>query len=118
MRSTDTPIPAQLAVVAWPDPVVDALGFLPHNPYSELVWTLMSGGGPRLGAWSPQPGWSNPCRVARCLGTCPRGSLAANPTLRTTRSRATTELACGTGLGDQIASLLIGLASGDAGAGR
>ena len=39
MRTTDTPIPAQLTVVAWPDPVVDALGFLPHDPYSELVWT-------------------------------------------------------------------------------
>jgi len=39
MPSTDTPIPAQLTVVAWPDPVVDALGFLPHDPYSELLWT-------------------------------------------------------------------------------
>ena len=39
MRSTDMPIPTQLTVVAWPDPVVDALGFLPHDPYSELVWT-------------------------------------------------------------------------------
>jgi hypothetical protein len=39
MRTTDTPIPAQLSVVAWPDPVVDALGFLPYDPYSELVWT-------------------------------------------------------------------------------
>ena len=36
---TNTHIPAQLIVVAWPDPVVDALGFLPHDPYSELVWT-------------------------------------------------------------------------------
>ena len=32
MRTTDTPIPAQLTVVAWPDPVVDAVGFLPHDP--------------------------------------------------------------------------------------
>ena len=39
MPSTNNPIPAQLAVVAWPDPVVDALGFPPHDPYSELVWT-------------------------------------------------------------------------------
>ena len=39
MPTTDTPIPSQLTVVAWPDPVVDALGFLPHDPYSELVWT-------------------------------------------------------------------------------
>jgi hypothetical protein len=31
--------PAQLTVVAWPDPVVDALGFLPHDPYSELTGT-------------------------------------------------------------------------------
>ncbi len=36
-------IPAQLAVVAWPDSVIDALGFPPHDPYSELVAT------PRLG---------------------------------------------------------------------
>lgn len=36
---TNTPIPAQLTVVAWPDPVIDVLGFLPHDPYSELVWT-------------------------------------------------------------------------------
>jgi hypothetical protein len=37
MPSTNNPIPAQLAVVAWPDPVVDALGFPPHDPYSELT---------------------------------------------------------------------------------
>lgn len=43
MRSTDTPIPPQFTVVAWPDPVVDALGFLPHDPYSELLWTLIPG---------------------------------------------------------------------------
>ena len=36
---TDTPIPAQLVIEAWPDPVIDALGFVPHDPYSELVWT-------------------------------------------------------------------------------
>ena len=36
-------IPAQLAVVAWPDSVIDVLGFPPHDPYSELVAT------PRLG---------------------------------------------------------------------
>jgi len=39
MSTTDNPIPARLSVQAWPDPVVDALGFLPHDPYSELVWT-------------------------------------------------------------------------------
>ena len=39
MRITDTPIPAQLTVVAWPHPVVGALGFLPHDPYSELTGT-------------------------------------------------------------------------------
>ena len=37
MRTTHTPIPAQLTVVAWPDPVVDALGFLPHDPYGALT---------------------------------------------------------------------------------
>ena len=39
MTSTAMPIPAQLTVLAWPDPVIDALGFLPRHPYSELVWT-------------------------------------------------------------------------------
>ncbi len=39
MPSTNTPIPAQLQVVAWPDPVVDELGFVPHHPYSELIAT-------------------------------------------------------------------------------
>ena len=39
MGTPDNPLPAQLEVVAWPDPVLDALGFLPHDPYSELVAT-------------------------------------------------------------------------------
>lgn len=34
---TDTPIPAQLAVVAWTDSVIDALGFAPHDVYSEAI---------------------------------------------------------------------------------
>jgi len=34
---TDTPIPAQLSVVAWPDPLIDALGFPFHHCYSEIV---------------------------------------------------------------------------------
>jgi hypothetical protein len=40
---TNPRIPAQLAVVAWPDSVIDVLGFPPHDPYSEFVAT------PRLG---------------------------------------------------------------------
>ena len=32
------PLPAQLRIVAWPDPVIDRLGFPPYDPYSELVW--------------------------------------------------------------------------------
>ncbi len=43
MRTPDTPIPAQLSVTAWVDPVVDSLGFPPHHPYSELVWTSTLG---------------------------------------------------------------------------
>ncbi len=43
MSSANTPIPAQLTVVAWVDPVVDALGFPPHAAYSELVWTSVLG---------------------------------------------------------------------------
>ncbi len=35
MRTDDIHIPAQLAMVAWVDPVVDALGFPPDHPYSE-----------------------------------------------------------------------------------
>jgi len=43
MRSTDTPIPTQLRIVAWPDPIVDALGFPPHDPYSEIAWLPILG---------------------------------------------------------------------------
>ncbi len=43
MRIDTAPIPAQLAVVAWPDSVIDVLGFPPHDPYSEFLAT------PRLG---------------------------------------------------------------------
>ena len=32
MRATDTPVPARLTVLAWLNPVVDALGFLPPRP--------------------------------------------------------------------------------------
>lgn len=39
MTVPTTPIPARLTVVPWPDPVIDALGFAPHHPYSELVAT-------------------------------------------------------------------------------
>jgi len=34
---TDSPIPAQLSVVAWSDPVIDALGFSFSHCYSEIV---------------------------------------------------------------------------------
>jgi hypothetical protein len=34
MTSSDT-IPAHPTVVAWPDPVVEALGFPPDHPYSS-----------------------------------------------------------------------------------
>ena len=43
MTSAATPIPARLTVVAWPDPILEALGFPPDHPYSELVWTLSRG---------------------------------------------------------------------------
>lgn len=38
MRITHTPIPAELKIVAWPDPIVDVLGFPPLEAYSEVVW--------------------------------------------------------------------------------
>lgn len=43
MPATNTPIPAHLTVVAWSDPIVEALGFPPDHPYSELVWTSTLG---------------------------------------------------------------------------
>jgi len=36
MRTDDIHIPAQLAIVAWADPVIDALGFPPNHAYSEV----------------------------------------------------------------------------------
>ena len=36
-------IPTHLHIVAWPDPIIDRLGFPPHSPYSELVWTPILG---------------------------------------------------------------------------
>jgi hypothetical protein len=36
-------LPTHLQVVAWPDPVVDRLGFPPQSPYSELAWTPILG---------------------------------------------------------------------------
>ena len=38
MHTNDTHIPDRLMVVAWADPVIDALGFAFNHPYSELVW--------------------------------------------------------------------------------
>jgi len=42
MRTDNTQIPAQLAVVAWVDPVIDTLGFPPNHAYSEICATLIS----------------------------------------------------------------------------
>ncbi len=39
----ETSLPARLHIVAWPDPVIDHLGFPPQSPYSEICWL------PRLG---------------------------------------------------------------------
>ena len=50
MRSDDTPIPTQITVVAWADPIVDALGFPFNHPYSELV-ALPSLGPSAVLAW-------------------------------------------------------------------
>jgi hypothetical protein len=35
---TNTETPARLAIVAWPDPVVEAHGHKPGSPYVEAVW--------------------------------------------------------------------------------
>jgi hypothetical protein len=45
-----TPLPAQLRIVGWPDPIIDRLGFPPHHPYSELVWLPATGPAATL-AW-------------------------------------------------------------------
>ncbi len=39
----ETSLPARLYIVAWPDAVIDRLGFPPQSPYSEICWL------PRLG---------------------------------------------------------------------
>jgi hypothetical protein len=39
----ETSLPARLHIVAWPDPVIDHLGFAPQGSYSEICWL------PRLG---------------------------------------------------------------------
>ena len=39
----DTSLPPRLHIVAWPDPVIDHLGFPAQSPYSEICWL------PRLG---------------------------------------------------------------------
>jgi len=63
MPSNTAPLPSQLAVVAWSDPVLDALGFLPHDPYSELITVSILGPSATL-AWR---------RLAGLLGHHPEG---------------------------------------------
>ena len=58
-------IPTHLTVVAWLDPVVEALGFPPNHPYSELVWTSTLGPSAVL-AWR---------QLARTLAANPDGFL-------------------------------------------
>ncbi len=36
-------LPTRLHVVAWPEPVIDRLGFAPQSPYTELAWTPILG---------------------------------------------------------------------------
>jgi hypothetical protein len=36
-------LPTHLQVIAWPDPVVDRLGFAPQSIYTELAWTPILG---------------------------------------------------------------------------
>ena len=39
----DRSLPLRLKVIAWPDPVIDALGFPATSAYSELAWTPILG---------------------------------------------------------------------------
>ncbi len=36
-------LPTHLHVIAWPDPVIDRLGFAPQSIYTELAWTPVLG---------------------------------------------------------------------------
>ncbi|MGH9226729.1 MAG: hypothetical protein ACRD2W_23730 [Acidimicrobiales bacterium] len=94
MTSAATPIPAHLTVVAWPDPVVEALGFPPDHPYSELVWTSTLGPSAVL-AWrqlarmvlaSPDGFTLDVAQLAHSLGLGKTGGQA--PVCRTLRRLA------------------------------
>ena len=93
-------LPARLHVVAWPDAVIDRLGFPPQSPYSELCWL------PRLGpsatvayrrlagtlAHRPDGFTVDVAELAASLGLG-RGTGAQSPLARTLRRLVAFDLA-------------------------
>ena len=97
----ETSLPARLYIVAWPDAVIDRLGFPPQSPYSEICWL------PRLGpaatlayrrlagtlAHRPDGFDIDVVEFAQSLGLG-TGTGAHAPVSRTLRRLACFELAC------------------------
>ena len=76
-------LPAELAIVAWSDPIIDALGHGPDAPYIEECWLAVTGPSSTLL-------WRRAARVA----------LEAGPTPLVVE---TTDLLGSVGLGDSLA---------------
>ena len=72
--------PPRLAVVAWPDPVIEAHGHRPGSPYVETVW---------LGVLGPSATWAWQ-RLARIASTRPGATINS------------TDLATSLGLGQSL----------------
>lgn len=62
---TPVEIPAQLTVIAYPDPVVDDLGYGPESTYIEFCWLPVIG---PSAAWM----WRRLARTANDTGPTPR----------------------------------------------
>lgn len=76
-------LPAELAIVAWPDPVIEAFGHGPDAPYIEECWLAVTGPTSTLL-------WRRAARVAQAAGPTP---LIIE----------TTDLLGSVGLGDNLA---------------
>jgi hypothetical protein len=55
--ATEPPFPFEIVVVAWPDPVIDTIGFPVTHPYVETLWLPVIGPSTtwalrRLGVWA------------------------------------------------------------------
>ena len=99
----ETALPERLHVVAWPDAVIDRLGFPPHGPYSELCWLPRLGPSATVGyrrlagtlAHRPDGFTVDVGELAASLGLG-RGTGAQSPLARTLRRLVPFDLArCG-----------------------